>query len=83
MKQSWGLKLFFLGAVVLIEGESPGFEGGVTVMVWGLSSAGAAPEAGCVGGSLPGGVTVSLWQRNCVRVCVWGTRMWPPVSRWV
>lgn len=25
MKQSWGLKLFILGAVVLIEGESLGF----------------------------------------------------------
>lgn len=25
MKQSWGLKLFILGAVVLTEGESPRF----------------------------------------------------------
>lgn len=28
MKQSWRLKLFILGAVVLTEGESPGFGSG-------------------------------------------------------
>lgn len=78
MKQSWGLKLFILGAVVLTEGESPRFGWGVTVMVWGLSSArqplklGVWEEA-CLGV----GVTVSLWQGNCVRVCVGGGCMWP------